>query len=124
LPDTFANPKKVKRILLCTGKIYYELLEKQQADKREDVAIIRVEQLHPLPQKQLDQLISQYSKSAKVFWVQEEPFNMGGWTYMLRMFTNQKMEVIARRSSASPSTGFSKVHTKEQAEIIRRAFEE
>ncbi len=124
LPDTYANPKKVKRILLCTGKIYYELLEKQQADKREDVAIIRVEQLHPLPQKQLDSLIAQYTKNAKIFWVQEEPFNMGGWTYMLRMFTSQKMEVIARRSSASPSTGFSKIHTKEQAEIIRRAFEE
>lgn len=124
LPDTYANPKKVKRILLCTGKIYYELLEKQQADKREDVAIIRVEQLHPLPQKQLDEQIAKYNKNAKVFWVQEEPFNMGGWTYMLRMFTTQKMEVIARRSSASPSTGFSKVHTKEQAEIIRRAFEE
>ena len=124
IADTFAKPKKVKRILLCTGKIYYELLEKQQAEQRDDVAIIRVEQLHPLPQKQLEALIAQYSKTAKVFWVQEEPFNMGGWTYMLRMFTSQKMEVIARRPSASPSTGFSKVHAKEQAEIIRRAFEE
>jgi 2-oxoglutarate dehydrogenase E1 component len=58
LPDGYATGKKVKRVLLCTGKIYYELLEKQQADKREDVAIVRVEQLHPFPQKQLDAILA------------------------------------------------------------------
>ena len=120
--DAYADPKKVKKVLLCTGKLYYELYEKQQKDNRDDVAIIRVEQLHPFPKTQLNELIGKYKK-AKVFWVQEEPFNMGGWTFLLRMYPEQPLEVIARRSSASPSTGFAKIHAQEQAEIIRRAFE-
>jgi 2-oxoglutarate dehydrogenase E1 component len=121
--DTYADPKKVKKVLLCTGKLYYELYERQQKDKRNDVAIIRLEQMHPFPQNQIDKHLAQYS-NAKVFWVQEEPFNMGGWTFMLRMYKGTKrLEVIARESSASPSTGFSKIHAMEQAEIIRRAFE-
>ncbi|WP_159466636.1 2-oxoglutarate dehydrogenase E1 component [Dyadobacter sp. 3J3] len=121
--DTFVDPKKVTKVLLCTGKLYYELYERQQKDKRDDVAIIRLEQMHPFPQKQIDEHLALY-ENAKVFWVQEEPFNMGGWTFMLRMYAGAKpLEVIARRSSASPSTGFSKIHAQEQAEIIRRAFE-
>ena len=120
--DTYADPAKVKKVLLCTGKLYYELFEKQQTDKRDDVAIIRLEQMHPFPQNQIDEHLSKY-KNAKVYWVQEEPFNMGGWTFMLRMYKGNPLEVIARVSSASPSTGFSKIHAKEQAEIIRRAFE-
>ncbi|WP_026631637.1 2-oxoglutarate dehydrogenase E1 component [Dyadobacter alkalitolerans] len=121
--DTFADPKKVKKVLLCTGKLYYELYEKQQTDKRDDVAIIRLEQMHPFPQTQIDAHLAQYT-NAKVYWVQEEPFNMGGWTFMLRMYKGANpLQVIARESSASPSTGFSKIHAKEQAEIISRAFE-
>ncbi|KQS34139.1 2-oxoglutarate dehydrogenase E1 component [Dyadobacter sp. Leaf189] len=121
--DTYADPKKVKKVLLCTGKLYYELYEKQQAEKRDDVAIIRLEQMHPFPQTQIDAHLNQYP-DAKVYWVQEEPFNMGGWTFMLRMYKGAKpLQVIARESSASPSTGFAKIHAKEQAEIIRRAFE-
>jgi 2-oxoglutarate dehydrogenase E1 component len=121
--DTYADPKKVKKVLLCTGKLYYELYEKQQAEKRDDVAIIRLEQMHPFPQSQIDAHLSKY-KNAKVYWVQEEPFNMGGWTFMLRMYKGANpLQVIARESSASPSTGFSKIHSKEQAEILTRAFE-
>jgi 2-oxoglutarate dehydrogenase E1 component len=121
--DTYADPKKVKKVLLCTGKLYYELYERQQADKRDDVAIIRLEQMHPFPQTQIDAHLSQY-ENANVYWVQEEPFNMGGWTFLLRMYKGVKpLQVIAREPSASPSTGFSKIHTKEQAEIINRAFE-
>jgi len=121
--DTYADPKKVKKVLLCTGKLYYELFERQQTDKRDDVAIIRLEQMHPFPQSQIDAHLNQY-ENAKVYWVQEEPFNMGGWTFMLRMYKGGRfLQVIARESSASPSTGFSKIHAKEQAEIINRAFE-
>jgi 2-oxoglutarate dehydrogenase E1 component len=121
--DTYADPKKVKKVLLCTGKLYYELYEKQQSEKRDDVAIIRLEQMHPFPQSQIDAHLAKY-KNAKVYWVQEEPFNMGGWTFMLRMYKGANpLQVIARESSASPSTGFSKIHAKEQAEILVRAFE-
>jgi 2-oxoglutarate dehydrogenase E1 component len=78
--------------------------------------------MHPFPKTQLNAHIAKYKK-AKVYWVQEEPFNMGGWTFMLRIYPEQPLEVIARRPSASPSTGFAKIHKQEQEEIIRRAFE-
>ena len=122
LGDAYADAKKVKRVLLCTGKIYYELLEKQQADQRTDVAIVRLEQLAPLPKKQLEAVLSQYKK-AELVWVQEEPENMGYWTYLLRVLTDLKLRVISRHAAASPATGYSKLHAKEQAELVKKAFE-
>jgi len=120
--DTYAQDKKVKRVLLCSGKIYYELLEAQQNGKRDDVAIVRVEQLHPFPTKQVDAELAKYNKKAELFWVQEEPENMGAWSYVLRSFRHVPMEVISRKPSASPATGYAKVHAKEQEEIIRKSF--
>lgn len=120
-PDDYAKAKKVKKVLLCTGKLYWELLDKQQKEKREDVAIIRVEQLYPLPVKQIEAELAKYPK-ATVCWVQEEPRNMGYWTFLLREFGQSRMEVVARKVSASPSTGFLKIHNAEQADLIARAF--
>lgn len=120
--DTFVEPKKVKRVLLCTGKLYWELAEKQQKDNRKDVAIIRIEQLHPFPKKQVEALLAQYKK-AEVVWIQEEPENMGYWSYILREFPEIGLgKVIARKASASPATGYMKIHAKEQAELIEQAF--
>lgn len=120
LGDTYAKPENVKRVLLCTGKIYYDLLDKQQADQRDDVAIVRLEQLAPLPQKQLDAVLAPYG-DAQRFWVQEEPENMGYWTYLLRIGMN--LPIISRKAAASPATGFARKHAQEQADIVRRAFE-
>ena len=120
LGDTYAAPKKVKKVLVCTGKVYYDLLEKQQTDQRDDVAIIRLEQIAPLPKTQLDAELAKY-KGAKVYWVQEEPENMGYWTYLLRI--GLTLPIIARKASASPASGYPKVHSQEQADIVRRAFE-
>ncbi|GAB3793255.1 2-oxoglutarate dehydrogenase E1 component [Spirosoma humi] len=120
IDDSYAQAKKVKRVLLCTGKIYYDLLEKQQADQRDDVAIVRLEQLAPLPKTQLDAVLAQYKK-AELIWVQEEPENMGYWTYLLRLGLN--LPIISRKAAASPATGYPKIHTQEQADIVRRAFE-
>jgi 2-oxoglutarate dehydrogenase E1 component len=119
--DQYADAKKVKKVLLCSGKIYYELLEKQQADKRKDVAIIRVEQLYPLPEHQLAAIYEQYSK-ADFFWVQEEPRNMGTWMHLSRYDLPFSPKYIGRKSSASPATGFKKTHDKEQAAILEEAF--
>ena len=114
------NVKGVKRVLLCTGKVYFDLLEKQQNDQRTDVAILRLEQLHPLPTEQLASLKKKYGK-AEWMWVQEEPRNMGAWG-----FISQNLEIpvtcIGRKASASPATGYGKVHAKEQAEILAAAF--
>ncbi len=115
---------KIKKVLCCTGKIYYDLLEKQEELGRTDIVIVRLEQIYPLPLKQLKKVFNKYNKAALI-WVQEEPQNMGAWTYILsylRYLENIDMEVISRRSAASPATGFYKVHEKEQKELIERAF--
>jgi 2-oxoglutarate dehydrogenase E1 component len=119
--DTFAAPKSVKKVLLCSGKVYFDLLEEQQKNGRKDIAVIRMEQLAPFPRVQLEAELSKY-KNAKVYWVQEEPENMGAWTYILRIMRNGVEDVIARKASASPATGYLKVHAKEQQDLIARAF--
>ncbi len=113
--------KKIKRALFCTGKVYYDLLKEKDDNDRKDVAIIRIEQLYPLPKTHLDNLMKKYEGADK-FWVQEEPENMGAWQHMLSMYRRDDLELIARKASASPATGYKKVHDKQQADIIDRAF--
>ncbi|MGJ3235315.1 2-oxoglutarate dehydrogenase E1 component [Marivirga sp.] len=121
--DDYVTNKNVKRVLLCTGKVYYDLLEKQQEDKRKDVAIIRIEQLHPFPMNQIDKALKKF-KDPEIFWVQEEPSNMGYWTYMLRTIANKAgLQLISRKSSASPATGYAKVHKAEQEALVEKAFD-
>ncbi|WP_375580355.1 2-oxoglutarate dehydrogenase E1 component [Marivirga tractuosa] len=121
--DDYVTNKNVKRVLLCTGKVYYDLLEKQQNDKRKDVAIIRIEQLHPFPMTQIDNALKKF-KDPEIFWVQEEPSNMGYWTYMLRTIANKAgLQLISRKSSASPATGYAKVHKAEQEALVEKAFD-
>lgn len=121
LDDSYADPKKVKKVLLCSGKIAVDLYRYQQKNERKDVAIVRLEQLYPFPQKQLEKVLSKYKK-AKQVWVQEEPLNMGAYTFML-MHYDRNLEVISRKASASPATGYNKIHEKAQQEIIQKAFE-
>lgn len=122
IDDSYVTTSKVKRVLFCNGKIYYDLLKEQQENNRTDVAIVRVEQLYPMPETKMAEVYKKY-KNAEFFWVQEEPKNMGAWTYMLRWDENIKnMTLISRKAAASPATGFSKVHAREQQEIIDQAF--
>ena len=121
IDDSFVDLKKVKRVLLCTGKIYYDLLARQQQEKRKDIAVVRIEQLYPMAEGQLQAIYDKYAK-AEFYWVQEEPKNMGYWTYMLRYDLNHHLELISRKSSASPATGYAKVHEREQQDIINKAF--
>lgn len=122
IDDNFVKAKEVKKVLLCSGKIYYELLERQQTDKRKDVAVVRFEQLYPLPQGQLDELLKKYA-NARICWVQEEPGNMGAWSYILRrLYKTVAIEVVSRDEAASPAVGYLKAHNESQKEIINRAF--
>jgi 2-oxoglutarate dehydrogenase E1 component len=126
IDDDYADIKKVKRVLLCTGKIYYDLLEKQQADKRKDVAIVRIEQLYPTPIVQILPTNAKYNKATEFFWVQEEPENMGAWPYICRKFHNDKvinLNVISRHEGSSTATGFAKQHAAQQMHIVSKAFE-
>ena len=120
--DNFVEAKKVKRVLLCSGKVYFDLLDEQRTSDRKDVAIVRMEQLHPFPKKQLDVELAKYPK-AKVYWVQEEPENMGYWNFMLRYMRRELEDVISRKPSASPATGYNKIHIKEQKDLVARAFD-
>lgn len=115
------DPTEVKKVLFCSGKIYFELLERQQKENRKDVAVIRLEQIYPLPQKQLDELYSKYSK-AIWHWVQEEPLNMGAATFLRMNVKNINFYIISRTASAATATGYAKIHAKEQLEIINAAF--
>ncbi len=121
--DTYADKAKVKKVLLCSGKIYFDLSERQEKDARKDVAIVRIEQLHPLPIAQIEAELAKY-KDAAIYFVQEEPENMGYWSYILREFGWARFKgLVARKKSASPATGFLKVHGVEQASLINKAFE-
>ncbi|HOX81591.1 MAG TPA: 2-oxoglutarate dehydrogenase E1 component [Chryseolinea sp.] len=122
LDDATVTAKDVKRVILCSGKIYYDLLEAQQKRKVKDAAIIRMEQLHPLPEKQLKAVLKKY-KDVKLVWAQEEPANMGCLPYIMRTMPDYKISFVSRKASASPATGFSKVHKTEQEKIVNQAFE-
>jgi 2-oxoglutarate dehydrogenase E1 component len=115
------NANEIKKVLLCSGKMYFDLLERQQKENRTDVAIIRLEQIHPLPQKQLDELYRKYDK-AIWYWVQEEPLNMGAATFLRMNLKNINFYIISRQTSASTASGYGKIHAKEQAQIIDTAF--
>lgn len=122
IDDAFVEDvSRVKKVLFCSGKVYYDLAERQQKDNRKDTAIIRVEQLYPLPLKQLEELDRKYNK-ATWFWVQEEPLNMGAASFLQMNLKSINYGVISRQPGAAPATGYSKIHAQEQAEIIDTAF--
>jgi 2-oxoglutarate dehydrogenase E1 component len=123
IDDPFVdNPAQVKKVLFCSGKVYFDLAERQQKDNRNDVAVVRVEQLYPLPLRQLEDLYKKYSRAATWFWVQEEPLNMGAASYLQMNLKSLNYGVISRQPSAATATGYMKVHAQEQAEIIDTAF--
>ncbi|MFT5724333.1 MAG: 2-oxoglutarate dehydrogenase E1 component [Bacteroidia bacterium] len=122
MDDTYTEASKVKRVLMCTGKVYYDLRKKQQSEKRKDVAIVRLEQIYPLAENQLEVLAKKYA-NAEWKWVQEEPKNMGAWTHLLRYDLPFDLKVISRRSSSSPSTGYANVHLEEQVKLVEMSFD-
>jgi 2-oxoglutarate dehydrogenase E1 component len=122
LDDPNANAKDVKRVVFCTGKVFFDLQEYQQKKKIKNTALVRLEQLYPFPKHQVGEIQKKY-KNAELIWAQEEPYNMGYWAYIQRFMPDEKWKVVARKSSASPATGYSKVHKSEQEKIISLAFE-
>lgn len=121
--DDVTNPDAgaITKVLFCSGKIYFELDERRKKEQKNDVAIIRVEQLFPFPVKQMDALYKKYHK-AIWYWVQEEPVNMGAAAYLRVNIQSINFHIIARPASAATATGFTKIHAKEQEKIISTAF--
>ena len=121
IDDQSADAKKTKRVLFCSGKVYFDLNEYKTKNNIEDVAIVRLEQIYPLASTQLEQLNKKYKKAEWV-WVQEEPLNMGAASFLKMNLNSFEFRLIGRAASAATATGFSKVHAKEQEEIIQKAF--
>lgn len=122
IDDAFVqDPAAVKKVLFCSGKLYFELADKQTKENRQDIAIVRLEQIYPMPLQQLDALYKKYNK-ATWFWVQEEPLNMGAAGFLQTNLKSINFGVISRNASAATATGYAKVHAQEQMEIIETAF--
>ena len=127
IPDAEGRVEGVERILMCSGKIYYELIAEREEQGREDVAIIRIEQLYPLQPSDLKAALDAYATDTPVYWVQEEPENMGAWRRMKGKFGERLLgrfpfTVACRPASASPATGSAHSHRNEQHLIMSTAF--
>lgn len=113
--------KKIKRVIFCSGKVYYSLDEYRKQSDIKDTAIVRVEQLYPFPEKQVYAILKQF-ENATPLWVQEEPRNMGAWPYLAANYGHYFRQVVSRKASASPATGFKKVHDAQEEAMLKEAF--
>lgn len=117
-----SDAHKVDTVVLCSGKIYYDMLERLEGNSALNIALVRVEQIHPLPKVELAAVVKKYGADANYIWVQEEPKNMGAWSFMLQNLTAVPLSVIARSTSASPASGSSEVHKLRQEAILDEVF--
>ena len=120
--------EKVRRVLFCSGKVFYTLAEAREKEGIKDTALVRVEQLYPFPKKEIQAILAKYRNARDITWVQEEPKNKGAWTFMeprLRELLPDPatLHYVGRDESASPATGSTKVHGSEELELVQQALE-
>ena len=119
---------QVCRVLVCSGKVYYDLLAAREERRIQNVAIVRMEQLYPFPADRVRDILARYPQTAEVVWVQEEPRNMGAWRFVQEQMqpflepTRRELRYAGRAASASPATGSLKRHQQELAELLDQAF--
>lgn len=125
IDDSFAKDSKTEKLLFCSGKIYYDLLKKRDETKADNCAIIRIEELYPFPQKEVEKILNKYKSAPNKYWVQEEPQNRGAWTFIKYQFDNlfnERLQYIGRNPSASPATGSLGLFKVEQEKILTNAL--
>jgi 2-oxoglutarate dehydrogenase E1 component len=127
LPDTkfFEQPNEVNRIIFCSGKVYYDLMAHRQTEGIESAAIIRIEQLYPFHREMVELIISQFTNASQFVWCQEEPINMGAWSYIsprLEAAVGSKIRYAGRGSASSPAAGSKAMHYREQKALVAQAF--
>ena len=122
IDDSLAIPSKINQVVLCSGKFYYDLVEHYETLDKENIAFVRLEQLYPFPKTQLKSIFSKYGKDCKYVWAQEEPLNMGPWSYILRKWEYSKIVCFSREESGSPASGSPKVFERRQQEIINKVM--
>ena len=125
--DSYITPAKVKRVVFCSGKIYYEILNTRRERKIKDIALLRLEQLYPFPHEYIEKQIKKYAAASHIVWCQEEPGNQGAWHriqhYMRRHLRDkQALTYALRPSSASTATGRPDIHKKQQEDVINAAL--
>ncbi len=116
------DKSKVEKIMFCTGKVYYDVIEEREKRGDDTIAFVRMEQLYPIPYEQMDEVIAGYKNAKQKYWLQEEPENMGAWSHILRRFPKGDLELISRKSSASPATGSSKRHAARLKQLMDEVF--
>jgi 2-oxoglutarate dehydrogenase E1 component len=122
LDDPKADAKKVTRVAFCSGKVYYDLIERREKEGTDDVAFVRLEQLYPFPHKQMDEILKKYNKAKDLMWVQEETENAGAWRHVDHFVRSLNLKYIGREEAASPATGFAKRHNEENEMIMSKIF--
>ena len=127
IDDTTVAPERTQRLLLCTGKVYYDLFVNRHERAIDNIAIARIEQLYPFPYEDLNAIVARYPADAEVFWVQEEPKNMGAWRFveprLRKVFgAERRPGYIGRDTAASPATGSYKIHQQEHEKLINEAL--
>jgi 2-oxoglutarate dehydrogenase E1 component len=120
--DKITETDKIKRIVFCSGKIYYDLLKYSVENKCKDVALVRVEMLYPFPEKEIRAIRAKYNNAKQIYWVQEEPENYGPWIYFKNWFGVPDLVGVYRKAGSAPATGFHKQHSIEQNEILEKAL--
>jgi 2-oxoglutarate dehydrogenase E1 component len=123
IDDAAAKAKDVDTLVFCTGKFYYDLLAKKEDIDAENIALVRLEQLYPLPFNQIEEIIKKYNNAKKIIWAQEEPENMGAWSHLMRHLSHLNLEVISLAESGAPATGSAKAHVVRHTAIIDKLFE-
>lgn len=124
IDDSETDRKEVRRVVFCSGKVYYDLLKRKEELGVRDIAIIRLEQLHPFPADEIKNIMRKYSSNMLTLWVQEEPENMGAWYYIHNHMKEYDIIPITRQPSGSPATGLHKIHEISQEEIVSKVFRE
>lgn len=122
IEDNSVDKKKVNKVVLCTGKMYYEMMEEREKRGVTDMALIRLEQLYPFPQKALYSALKGFGKNVQLLWAQEEPENMGAWSYIMRMMRKSNIDVVAYPAQASPAAGSSKMHEARMRQVMDQLF--
>jgi 2-oxoglutarate dehydrogenase E1 component len=122
IDDNNVNVDQVKRVVYCSGKIYFDLLARKEELEASDVAVVRLEQLHPFPKEQVEAINNKYANAILHLWVQEEPENMGPWNYIRTKMTDVELIPVARIASGSPATGLNGLHLIGQKEIVNKVF--
>ena len=129
IDDVHSNPKLVEKIILCSGKVYYDLAAKKEEIKIKNTAILRIEQLYPLPYDTLEKIIKSYENAKQFIWCQEEPSNQGAWfshrhrlQIVLDRINNTEIQLISRKASSAPAVGLNKLHNQQQEALVNEAF--